>query len=736
MSVFEDSAFTRSLMQGFSLVDRMAADRRREAQLAELLKLRQDEAEFSRRMRTNQERRAVAGERRAETIHGQNIANYERGVAEYNRQKGDRERKIEAEQLLSNLLSGDVLTPGQQDRLEELSPYSSIVSQYFTGLPAEQRAVAAEQRHVEAAERERQRYERETDDYETRITDLARAREGGELLARIYAGHTLTEPELQRLRESAQVNPQVAEYLRKEYEDQQTIAAYRALQDLATPSPSDPDTSGRGLGDLLSDVQQSIAATELPSNVGAVQDPRDVNLQELAMTDLRAVEDVRRQQEAFDEPSPPTAGVEGAPIGGNPARNKLKREQAVASSNREIVNDQWRSFSTGEDPTGDNLRALDHKLQTAKYFADRNSLDEEVRNASDPLMAPPVEKALEEYWSILTSPDVDRNSREYNNTKRKFSQAFRLAEQMSLQFNIAAQAGIDNRGFPVGNEELAVRFETVSADAPGLPTALSPTRSRAAINAVKRIDAGDYRRLSPAQLNHIHRLKKAGLIDGNDVQSLLMTGHLPRPVGEYKQFEPGPLFYAPPNDGPPILVGNIPDPDAKTPSIRNKLTDDGKEAVDEIFSLLDTPYDTNRSGREKVEFYDTLGQIEAEARENGYDYSNALDISNLAMRFLQLRAIKPLYNKEWRADGEINPDFDTNYGSIAQAMLDPRIDKFWRTELSSLERINNPLTPAKSSNRLDAARRALAASDDPGDRALANAPDEVLERAISIAAGQ
>jgi len=435
----------------------------------------------------------------------------------------------------------------------------------------------------------------------------------------------------------------------------------------------------------------------------------------------------------------PNAGAAGFPedlVGKTPREIENERREFERGS----VNAQWETFSDPNNQSGNALRELNPNILVAKYFDDRGNLDTKTRNAADKAMREPLNATIAAQTIIHT--DAPPGSREQRNAQRKLSEAYSLGNEIGFSFSPSDAAGVDDRGMPVGGNEVLSQsvFEQAQAG-PGSPLPASPSSQRADATLINRPVRG--KRISKRKLDAAYRQWKGGHIDTAQYAFYRNQGRLPTPPGEKPEITklgPKDSLYAtwiPTDGGPAKSQLLVPAREGGIDS-RNPVEGDALKHLTEIAKALNTTDDPSRGFRIQTEFLGILGENEQKAILAGYDYSNLTDVALLWQRFVNLGVVRDAVNDEWRFMGSITATFHSKYGSLADALFNRSLDdkeKFDREELSStLTSIHRgifglgdpapPLQPLKARPQAtyDNIRRSA-----PG---FANASNEEIEEAL------
>ena len=342
-------------------------------------------------------------------------------------------------------------------------------------------------------------------------------------------------------------------------------------------------------------------------------------------------------------------------------------------SQRSLIQNEWRAINDINDPAGDVMRAIPASQLTEKYWNDRSNLDTVDRNNADARMRPYITTTIEEQLQIQMT--AEPGSQEHRAATRKIKRAYGLAMDIGGEFSAITRAGVE-KGLPLNrNAELTENVLEASHEGPGTPLPRNPDQKRIDNTLVNRPNKG--RRLSKAKADASYRLWKDGDISTESYTSILNTGDLPSGITtSVEQRDP---------EKDTVLVfkdakGNFLSEIITTPGrhngtdIRNTLKGDALAWVLTNASNYNIPDYPTRGTDLANGFADVLNQNEAQARVRGYAYDNVTDIAALWKRYTNTYFLRDAYNAEWRYDGEWDPEFSQNIGTLAEALFSDKVD--------------------------------------------------------------
>ncbi len=521
---------------------------------------------------------------------------------------------------------------------------------------------------------------------------------------------------------------------------QQTAAAQAgATEEAALVTAQQSGLSDKTpVGELPSDprVTRSISIEEIESQAGQkapVGDPRRINAIDMpldwktqdeinAMSDKQAAQTIRDRQTAEAREL-----LEGdlSSVAQNKARERTDSE-------REILDNSWNAISTVSETSGDHDRKLyldNPTMGVNDYHQNRSTLSKNVREKADIFMAPVAEQARKEQWAILSDPEMDPTSRDYSNARRKFNQAIRVGNAIALSVDSARKGGIKTSGLPPDQMELAEPLREAAIAAPKLPTTLPSTKERQIAAQEARLTANPAKRLSRTQINNIFLGAQAGYFTMDSALYRATHGGAP-PPGEVETFSHDPkkdLYVKYPGGIQLVRPARDPDFDGNE-SARNLLETAGSDIVNDYFDQFNTEDDETRGAGYKFAALGIMGRVEDRANEEGYAYSNPLDVQRLLTRITQTVLIKERFNEQWMIGTDWQPEFSEYFKSIEDAIFDPRLDKFRGEKagefFDDFEGLDLQPLGGGDGDRITRFQQALISSNDPRAKIVSQMSDE------------
>lgn len=483
-----------------------------------------------------------------------------------------------------------------------------------------------------------------------------------------------TDPEV--LREYADV-PGVAAILRQEGITARDDAQRRADLEQLIPQ------GGQQLGDEVTEPEaevpsnQGLSSQGLGSQIQAAQLPGAIDAPPVAFTsrDLETIAETEGLAAAVAARDQANAAIAAA----NPADRRtfrgMERAQKEKDQKREAmdeVNKQWASFVDIADTTGDALRNTNANIQTAKYFADRNSIaDPETQRKIDKVIQPAITETINTQNEILAN--VEPQSIEATNARRKLSQAYGLSNAINGSFSPTAAAGVDDRGLPIGGNRVltdSVIEQGRSGPIASLPS--NPDQRRADVTVLTRGVTGN--RINDRFALAAFRRYKNGDINFEQYESLMTTGALPVAAPIFTQEDPRKDTIRTDPDGTRHVVQFARSPD-KNNSGRNKFTDEGLAHVERQSKAYDTEDDLNRGLSVANSFYSWTNDHESELTSRGYDFTNTGDVASLLNIFGNQYIIRNQLDDEVFFQGDFLPSFEDRYGPLGDAVFNPRFQQ-------------------------------------------------------------
>ncbi len=337
------------------------------------------------------------------------------------------------------------------------------------------------------------------------------------------------------------------------------------------------------------------------------------------------------------------------------------------------INTDWENYVDVREDSP--LRDLPSSVITGKYYQDYSNLSEENRQATIPQVAPHVRQTINENAAVVFNPEVDQNSREYRNAKRKYRQATGLAEEMGIDYKPAQRANIRDEGLPQGNDQLAADYRAQVDNQPRMSAPMPQHQRRALETAHTRMQANPARRATPAQLNRIAQGVAYGYYSPAQAQYMASHGgQLPPASPEYIKLGKDQSLYAATPGGAISLIRGPAD-DAGN---RNVVDDDTYGQLGDYFSAYNTDDAPERGNEIRGGFLAFLNRTADAATAAGYDLSNRLDVASLAERYAQVAVFSEQFNNEWYEGGDWFPEFKDHFGSLEEAVYGSKVDAFIR----------------------------------------------------------
>lgn len=522
-------------------------------------------------------------------------------------------------------------------------------------------------------------------DRDDRLRHTERAREANALLADPEVSDELLAPYSDI--------PEVSNFMAARAEDANLQAASRTFHDEinanAQPGVAPGQQATQQPGNQF--TENVVGAAELPGPSGQpvpIVSEAEIN----RIADEEGVEaaipfrDARAQEMAKKEASlaaGPTGTHSAQSFRGGVSAPSLPDKEAIAAKQaRTDTVGQWQSFVNVNDPTGEPLRQLDSNILTAKYFDDRSNVSTELSpdevKRLDKRMAPHVAKTVETQTRILAASDP--STPEARNARRKLGEAYGVQQEIFGTYQPLAVAGVDARGLTTNgtNEALTNSAIEQGKAAPGAPYPDNPNRTRADMTMVQRGTKG---RVSEKLAQSAWRLMKGGLINNTEYDHVMRTGRMPTAAPVIKDHDPKKDLIAVHQNGSVSIVMSARDPDAAIDAARNTWSDDALKQLNSQASALDDESDDARGTRTLSSFLAATSGYENLLRSKGYDLGNVNDAMILYQRFIDTAVLKDAYDSEWRMNGWFTPDFNTEYGTIWEAMFDKDLDKLDKSDL-------------------------------------------------------
>ena len=411
--------------------------------------------------------------------------------------------------------------------------------------------------------------------------------------------------------------------------------------------------------------------------VEALKPPSDELTTQRRLTDdelnLLANEDPAAARELRDQQNAAPRNILDVPVTRGPS---VERERLRKQGARADITAQWDQFADIANETGDALRELDSNLLTAKYWEDRSNISKpDIQRNADTRMRPHIQETIETQTEARLT--AEPNSREFRNASRKLSKAYGLANEIGFTFSPSEAAGVTGGGLPLDrNAQLTANVVESTQTGPGTPLPANPNQQRMDNTIVQRGTTG--RRLNRKQLDAAYRMYKGGRLSLASYQTYMNTGQLPSGTKtSVVQMNPKldtwmVITDASGNEIGRKIVERARDPDKNTG--RNVVSGDALSNLNNMASAYNTGDDKTRGTDLLGGFLSVLEQNENAGRAAGYDYGNVNDVASLYQRYQDLYVFRDAYNDEWFFNGDWDPDFTQDFGSIAQALFSRKVE--------------------------------------------------------------
>ena len=176
------------------------------------------------------------------------------------------------------------------------------------------------------------------------------------------------------------------------------------------------------------------------------------------------------------------------------------------------------------------------------------------------------------------------------------------------------------------------------------------------------------------------RLLKGGMIDSANYDHVMRTGRqLPAKI-DVRDHAPGSDLIAVGPQGQVKILMLARDPEAGLNAARNTFGPEVTAQMNKWATAYDKEDDSAMGTKMVASFGAAASANESFLRSKGYDLDNMNDGFLLWQRFIDTAMLKRAVDDEWLLDGKF-VDFTDTYGSIFQAMFDPRLDDIDRSEL-------------------------------------------------------
>jgi len=453
-----------------------------------------------------------------------------------------------------------------------------------------------------------------------------------------------------------------------------------AAQVQAAPLPAEVATRSIPAEEIVAQtgrLSQFVTATGQPAGVTKNVDvPADFlmldEITALGLTDATRAQAIRDRQKA-------------ELIEADPRDPATQQARAKSASEREVTNNQWEAFTDVADTNGDSLRQFVQDNPSAgvsQYWEVRNNLSADVRATADKMIAPQVQQAMAEQRLVLDSPDLDPESRDATNARRKFSRSLGVNQAITGEFNVTKEAGIRPAGIPNNDagQALAENFSDQIQAGPRSAATLPPNKQRQIATQLTRNTANPTGRANSQQLKNLYLAAQMKLITPADaVWASWHGGALPGPVPEHIKLGPNEALY--------VRVGNnfqlIRGPIGANDDFRNDIRESiGR--VDDHFSQFNSKDDPSRGLRYTGQFLGFLGRTEDLANERGMSFSNPIDVTRLMTRWTQFALLNESLNEQW-IEGfggapVLNPEWADFFPPMDQAIYGTEVEEALATE--------------------------------------------------------
>jgi hypothetical protein len=692
---FGADAFTNSFIKGFSFVDGIAANRRQENRLALLLEQQKAERDFqrTRQVRSDEIREAdvafTSQERnfqRDRQVRSDEIRDEDR---DFNRDRLGRSDEILEEerdfQRDRQVRSDEIRDEDRDFNRDRLGRSDEIL---------EEERDFQRDRQVRSDEIAEQTFAEET-----QVREAARVRQSRQRGATAALGSA--NPDINVLRQFAdfpEVSAKIAqiEGTAQEQADLETTFGGRNLtpaEVAADPLGAEQRQAQAGLAARV----QPVAPQETLAPITASKPLTDDELNRLADVNEAEALTLRDQQRA-DAAASPRFDIDFTEIDPNREENTRKDNE------RNALNRRWSEYNDINNAEGEEWRSLPVSLKVADYFDSRENLDPDLRETADRRMSPMITETIGIQQAAIKA--ADPGSKESRNGVRKLSEALGLQMSIHRDASPNKSAGVDDRGMPLGGPPALIESVLAQTEqAPGSPLPGNSSQQRADMTVVNRGTTST--RLSQRQMDSAFRLLKGGRMSQAAYDTYIQTGSLSAGTKmTIEQLDPTKDTFAVYTDAAGNQSMKLLEP-ARTPTTpkmptRNLIDGEGLKTINRMADAYNTPDDPTRGTAIAQNLINVFAEAESLAVAHGYDYSNINDITLLTNRYYELLVVRDAHDAEWRFNGEVNPDFTQNYGSIAQALFNPKIDEtFDRAALEEIEANVGPnpvtrITPLKA----------------------------------------
>jgi hypothetical protein len=445
----------------------------------------------------------------------------------------------------------------------------------------------------------------------------------------------------------------------------------------ATPPPVDPNAPP----DAGAAIQRADGTVVYP-NAGqppasatdqATRRYSKTELEQIALRDPDEAARIRDEQAALDTaPSVIEPPAEYIARTGTlpPPPMSTPRDQAIAEAQakQKGVASEWGPRLDIGNYQGDTFRKLPAPQQVGAYHRDRSNLPPEMQAEGDRILAPQIERSITENQAILDNPDLDSNSKDAINARRKLKEAYSLINARNGYKPLAAN-GVKG-GLPIGrNEALTQQVIDNSVNQPSGATTATQNQVKAE-NAV--LSSKPKNRITEAFAAAAWRQFDRGQIDRATYEHLMRTGRWPggKPDIEAKQFGEHGVFATGTDANGNFVFKKLIEGSSDRKG-RNVLGKDGSDAVEimakELAERLPGKQDWKKYDRE---FKNVLAIHEREAMNRGYDYSNPLDLANIFTRFSELHRLADAAGRQFWFRGHFYPTFEEAYDkTILEALF-------------------------------------------------------------------
>lgn len=432
---------------------------------------------------------------------------------------------------------------------------------------------------------------------------------------------------------------------------------------------------------------------------------------------------------------------------GNFSTLQAASRQRVAHARDTVAS--YRGFVDPKDEAGADLRRLaaeDPLAASLEFAGDFNTLktmDPNTLAIVQREMGPVVNRATAQASQKMRALPVGPNGRIANSadtrsTMKSFNTLLTLQQNMSDGFKADLAAQIRRGSMPVGNAELAsdVAQTVANTPRPAQPATADELRTNFTVakRAVANVASGT-RNLSTKQVESLAWLAKRGYISPDGFEQFLSTGTFQKPSdAKFIDHDPSHLLFA--ADGTLLYMPPKPSP---KPEDVSAWAPNQQEWIHDQFAPPPgaTPEQIEQAKRMESSFYITANQNApqlwgSDINANDYRTMSQSDLALLTARFKALQDTRSAFDDHWFYGNGLVQLF--NGGAEDQGLTITNFDEMARRFGTVSKDQQLPLPVPKP--QVDAARMALAASDDETDRIMARiSTDAELGQAITEAKG-